>query len=87
MFNCASVNVCGLSADEVASALIDAGKAFYMEPSVEFFEDVQTIKYCDRGKAGDILCVSENDLTKLFGGGAFITIDKGNLGKAKPKFD
>ena len=86
-FNCSSVNVCGLSADEVAQALINAGKVFYMEPSVDYFEDVQILKYCDRGKAGDILCVSENDLSKIFGGGASIHIEKGNLGKSKPKFD
>jgi len=86
-FNCASVNVCGLAADEVAQALVNAGKAFYMEPSVDYFENVQILKYCDRGKAGDILCVTENELTKIFGGGASISIEKGNLGKAKPKFD
>jgi hypothetical protein len=86
-FNCASVNVCGLAADEVAQALVNAGKAFYMEPSVDYFEDIQILKYCDRGKAGDILCVTENELTKFFGGGASITIEKGNLGKVKPNFD
>ena len=58
-----------------------------MEPSVDYFENVQILKYCDRGKAGDILCVTENELTKFFGGGASITIEKGNLGKVKPNFD
>lgn len=86
-FNCASLNVCGLSGDEVAMELIKAGKAFSMEPSVQYLEDIQVLKYCDRGRAGDILCVVENELAKAFGAGTSVTIEKGNLGKAKPAFD
>ena len=86
-FNCASLNVCGLSGDEIAEELIKAGKAFSMVPSVQYMEDIQVLKYCDRGRAGDILCVEENEFLKAFGRGALVTIDKGNLGKAKPTFD
>ena len=86
-FNCASLEVCGLSGDEIATELIKAGKAFSMVPSVQYMEDIQVLKYCDRGRAGDILCVEENEFLKAFGGGALVTIDKGNLGKAKPTFD
>ena len=58
-----------------------------MEPSVQYLEDIQVLKYCDRGRAGDILCVVENELAKAFGAGTSVTIEKGNLGKAKPAFD
>ncbi len=96
-FNCASLNVCGLNLEEVGQKLIDAGKIFAMEPSIDFNSEVnlQTTKYCGRGRAGDTLCVEQSTFVTLnsienalLGGGEITTIlNKSNLGKAKPNFD
>ena len=68
---------------------------FAMELGTNSEFNLQTTKYCGRGRAGDTLCVKQSSFVTLnsienalLGGGEITTIlNKGNLGKAKPNFD
>lgn len=85
VFNCHSLNSCGLSAQEVAQELINAGRIGSLEP--ETYRDIDGnyhLRYCGRGNEGDILCVRE---FTAFGTAVFIDLKTGNLGRGGPVFE
>lgn len=86
--NCHSTQTCGLSADEITQELVKAGKAIFFDTDYHVTEEAgTTITYCSRGKAGDKICVVDNELLRVLGGGTTIELEKGNIGKAGPRFD
>ena len=93
LFNCSVFNMCGLSIQEVAQSLVDAGKVGRMEISLEWpnksLPSWQVA--CGRGSDGDRLCIYP-DLDGIILGApvgdtfAQLKLLKGTFGN-KPSFD
>ena len=85
VFDCHSLNSCGLSAQEMAQELINAGRIGILEP--ETYRDIDGnyhLRYCGRGNEGDILCVRE---FTVFGTRIFVDLKTGTLGRGGPVFE
>lgn len=90
-FSCENFNACRFTAEELGQEIVNQGFVTSLEPDIETFSDgvntFYTKTYCGRGKAGDEICVVEDQ--NILTGAPIISVrlSKGALGSGGFNFD